>query len=220
MLRRVLVLAAVLSLATGGAFAQSPMTPLRPLNIQGGAPAPDLETAPIEGMVEAVRDWMDLSAREYAQVLRDRIHPCFVDAMGRMPPDIQDRVISARSFQAGLDAVGRTDPVIIDEFYRRSLPCRGALQIGEEIVAHIGETMPAATQDERDIVIGCMVDVIVILPIQAMERIYGAVDYPTGVRQAMLVIPELVGDLDVRLNACYPPGFAPPPTVRPITPTP
>lgn len=221
MLRRVLVLAAALSLIAGGAFAQSPMRPLqplRPLNVVPDAPAP--ETAPIEGMAEAVRDWMDLSAREFAQVLRDHIHPCFVNAMGRMPPEIQDRVISARSFQAGLDALARTEPAVLNDFDRNTLPCRGALQIGQEIITYVGEVMPAPTQEERDLVIGCMVDVIVILPVAAMERIFGAIDYPTGIRQAMLVIPELVGDLDVRLNACYPPGFTPPPTVTPITPTP
>lgn len=219
MMRRVVVLIAALTMSAGAAFAQSPMRPLQPLNIPG-TPTADLETAPIEGMAEAVRDWMDLSAREYAEVVRDHTNQCFVNAMGRMPPEIQDRVISARSFQAGLDAVGRTDPVIIDEFYRTSLACRGALQIGQEVYAYVGETMPAATQEERDPVVGCMVDVIVILPVQAMERIYGAADYATGIRQALLVIPEIVGDLDVRLNACYPPGFTPPPTVQPVRPTP
>ena len=79
--------------------------------------------------------------------------------------------------------------------------------------------LPAATQEERDVVIGCMVDVIIALPVRAMERIYGAVDYPTGIRQTMLVMPEHAG-LDVTLNACYPPGVTPPPTVVPIRPTP
>ena len=220
MLCRVIVLAAALSLVAGAAFAQSPMRPVQPLTvIPPNAQAPFGDTAPIEGMAEAVRDWMDLSAREYPQVLRDHTLPCFVAAMGRMPPEIQDRVISARSFQAGLDALARTEPAVLNDYDRNSLPCRATLQIGEEIIPYIGGIMTAATQEERDLVIGCMVDVIVLLPVQAMERIYGAIDYPTGIRQTMLVMPELA-DLDVRLNACYPPGFTPPPTVRPIAPTP
>ncbi len=219
-MRRVLALAAVLSLIAGAAFAQSPMRPMQPLRvIPPNAQAPFADTAPIEGMAEAVRDWMDLSAREYVEVLRDHTLPCFVAAMGRMPPEIQDRVISARSFQAGLDALARTEPAVLNDFDRNTLPCRGALQIGQEIILHIGGTMPAATQEERDMVIGCMVDVIVVLPVQAMERIFGAIDYPTGIRQTMLVMPEFA-DLDDRLNACYPPGFTPPPTVQPIRPTP
>jgi hypothetical protein len=219
-MRRILILAAVLTLIAGGASAQSVMTPLQPLRaVPDPVGVPVAETAPIEGMAEAVRDWMDLSAREFDPILREHAAPCFVIAMGRMPPDIQDRVISARSFQAGLDGLARTEPDVLNDFDRNTLPCRGAMQIGTEVIPYVAETMPAATQEERDNVVGCMIDVIVFLPVNAMQRIYGATDYPTGIRQTMAAMPELA-DLDVRLNACYPPGFTPPPTVRPIVPRP
>jgi hypothetical protein len=218
-MRRILILAAVLTLIAGGASAQSVMTPLQPLTVQPNVVAPVAETAPIEGMAEAVRDWMDLSAREFDPILREHTADCFVIAMGRMPADIQDRVISARSFQAGLDALARTEPDLLNDFDRNTLPCRGAMQIGQEVIPYVAETMPAATQEERDTVVGCMIDVIVFLPVNAMQRIYGATDYPTGIRTTMTAMPELA-DLDVRLNACYPPGFTPPPTVRPIVPRP
>jgi hypothetical protein len=61
-------------------------------------------TGPIEGMVEAVREWMDLTAREFPPIVRDHTYQCFAAGMGLLPVETQDRILRARSIQAGLDA--------------------------------------------------------------------------------------------------------------------
>jgi hypothetical protein len=66
------------------------------------------------------------------------------------------------------------------------------------------------------VVAGCLIDVLVTVHVDAMQRIFAFEDFPTGVRQAAMAMPELAGDLEPRLAVCFNPRL--PTTPRPATP--
>jgi hypothetical protein len=156
-----------------------------------------------ETMTTLVTEWVDTQGAEFPDDIRAYGLQCLLPAALAMPDAAKQVILREGEMEAGLLALQTEGPEALAAFTPTIQECVETMFVGTQIAAWTVTEAAAVPPETVVTVNACLMEAVRPLPTTGKQFIFNAPNFQLGATDLIAEHPEVAGDLETRLNACF-----------------
>jgi hypothetical protein len=156
-----------------------------------------------ETMTTLVAAWVDTEGVEFPDDIRAYGLQCMLPAALAMPDAAKQVIIREGGMEAGLTALQTEGLEALNAFAPTIQECVETMFLGTQIATWTVTEAAAVPPEAVATVNACLMEAIRPLPTEGKQFIFNAPDFQMGATDLIADHPEVAGDLEARLDACF-----------------